>query len=145
MSGPRVIAALVAIVLATAIVPPGAAWAVNRYRLAQAAADVAGIAEQLRSVPDATRASLQPEGILHGPGRMPVTETPSASGWTTAPRGNLPAAPGAKDAVLADPWGNCYLSNATWVLSAGPNGIVDTPFVSTAPGPSGDDVAARVR
>jgi len=38
-------------------------------------------------------------------------------------------------------------SHAVWVLSAGPNGIIETPFdqpASTA-SPGGDDIAARVR
>ena len=55
------------------------------------------------------------------------------------------------DAVTADPWlralqiniGAQQKGGQVWVLSAGPNGIIETPFASapSAP-PSGDDVAA---
>ena len=69
--------------------------------------------------------------------------------------------------LLADPWGNRYLVNvalvdlspgaatmsgqakmAVWVLSAGPNGIIETPFASsilTAVRPGGDDIGTRVQ
>ncbi len=57
-----------------------------------------------------------------------------------------------------DPWGNRYAvnignmsGNAVWVLSAGPDGIIQTPFAPAAPSPgqtllaSGDDIAYRIR
>ena len=64
----------------------------------------------------------------------------------------------------ADPWGNRYavnignatststtLSNAVWVLSAGPDGIIQTPFNPALPAPgtvlssSGDDIVFRLK
>jgi hypothetical protein len=47
-----------------------------------------------------------------------------------------------------DGWGNRLLVNAggtgaVWVLSAGPNGIVETAFDGAQP--DGDDIAARIR
>jgi prepilin-type N-terminal cleavage/methylation domain-containing protein len=67
----------------------------------------------------------------------------------------------------ADPWGNRYSVNvalidlspgaataggqakmAVWVLSAGPNGIVETPFAAsilTAVRPGGDDIGTRIQ
>lgn len=58
----------------------------------------------------------------------------------------------------ADPWGNAYLVNAenlrpaqaeaAYVLSAGQNGLVETPFEMSRGGavnPGGDDVIVRVR
>ena len=47
-----------------------------------------------------------------------------------------------------DGWGNRLLVNAggpgaVWVLSAGPNGIVETAFDGTQP--EGDDIAVRIR
>ena len=34
---------------------------------------------------------------------------------------------------------------AVWALSAGPDGIIDTPFVSSSDEPVGDDVRMRIR
>lgn len=54
--------------------------------------------------------------------------------------------------VTADPWGNSYITNADafrnnigaiWILSAGPNGIVDTPANSDLV--NGDDIGLRLR
>ena len=69
--------------------------------------------------------------------------------------------------LMADPWGNRYAVNvalvdlspgaataggqakmAVWVLSAGPNGIIETPFaqsILTAVRPGGDDIGTRVQ
>ena len=68
--------------------------------------------------------------------------------------------------IGADPWGNRYLINiglvdtspgaatssgrpkaAVWVLSAGPNGTVETPFAVSilSASPGGDDIAVRVQ
>jgi prepilin-type N-terminal cleavage/methylation domain-containing protein len=62
--------------------------------------------------------------------------------------------------VPPDPWGKQYLVNikqmdpaaatpkAAWVISSGPNGILETPFDQNAGvslGPSGDDIIARVK
>jgi prepilin-type N-terminal cleavage/methylation domain-containing protein len=58
-----------------------------------------------------------------------------------------------------DPWGKPYLINAAnfippaapavpppvWVLSAGPNGVVDTPINAATITPSADDIGFRVR
>lgn len=53
--------------------------------------------------------------------------------------------------VTADPWGNAYVTNASeflstgnvWVISAGPNGIVDTG--RGANDLSGDDIGVRIK
>lgn len=54
--------------------------------------------------------------------------------------------------VSADPWGNAYVlaaenfvidGRATFVLSAGPNGIIDTPVFSVST--LGDDIGIRVK
>lgn len=69
--------------------------------------------------------------------------------------------------LMADPWGNRYAVNvalvdlspgaatlggqakmAVWVLSAGPNGIIETPFaqsILTAVRPGGDDIGTRIQ
>jgi prepilin-type N-terminal cleavage/methylation domain-containing protein len=57
----------------------------------------------------------------------------------------------------ADPWGRPYVINAAnftsattpptpvWVLSAGPNGVIDTPINAATTVPSVDDIGFRVR
>lgn len=52
--------------------------------------------------------------------------------------------------VAADPWQNAYLvvrspqrAALWWVVSAGPNGVIDSDLDSPAPG-SGDDIVVRV-
>ena len=69
--------------------------------------------------------------------------------------------------LMADPWGNRYAVNAAlvdlspgaatasgqakmavWVLSAGPNGILETPFaqsILSAVRPGGDDIGTRIQ
>jgi prepilin-type N-terminal cleavage/methylation domain-containing protein len=70
--------------------------------------------------------------------------------------------------IGADPWGNRYLINiglidtspgaatlngqpkmAVWVISAGPNGTIETPFtqsiLNTNASPGGDDIAQRIQ
>jgi len=54
--------------------------------------------------------------------------------------------------VTADPWGNTYITNANsfetagqplWIISAGPNGQIDTPVLNTVV--IGDDVGIRIK
>lgn len=59
--------------------------------------------------------------------------------------------------VTADPWGNSYMMNAKdfpstsnppapiWIISAGPNGIVDTDATATEILNGVDDIGARIR
>lgn len=55
--------------------------------------------------------------------------------------------------IGSDPWGRRYAVNvgsrpdtghAVVVLSAGPNGLIETPFAALVPTPGGDDVVAMV-
>jgi type II secretory pathway pseudopilin PulG len=87
--------------------------------------------------------------VDNGPG-YPGPATGSALGWSGP---YLPV-----ERLLPDPWGNRFLVNigagaeagtppgAVWVLSAGPNGIVETPFLQPAAHArlGGDDVGVRV-
>jgi general secretion pathway protein G len=54
--------------------------------------------------------------------------------------------------VTPDPWGNAYVTNADafsvkgaplWILSAGPNGQIDTPVLNTVV--IGDDIGIRIQ
>lgn len=101
--------------------------------------------------------SLADQLVTNAPGytlRTPTTQF----GWN---------GPYFSSQLLADPWGNRYAVNvalidlspgaataggqakmAVWVLSAGPNGIVETPFaqsILTAVRPGGDDIGTRVQ
>lgn len=57
--------------------------------------------------------------------------------------------------VNKDPWGRAYITNAAdlwngsklpvWVISAGPNGIIDTPIAAAQNSSVGDDVGIRMQ
>ncbi|MBI5576124.1 MAG: prepilin-type N-terminal cleavage/methylation domain-containing protein [Deltaproteobacteria bacterium] len=59
--------------------------------------------------------------------------------------------------LTTDPWGRPYVINAlqfvsaaippvpVWVLSAGPNGVVETNIAAATTTPGGDDVGVRIR
>ncbi len=155
MTGTRVLAILVVSVLATAVVPPAFAWVVNHRRVVRAEADVAAIAGGLRNPDPELRRLATAVDVLCGPGPMPHADA-AVGPWTTAPRGALAAAFRDRLPLSADPWGNCYVVNlaamaagdstTVWVLSAGPNGIIETPFLARdAAAPAGNDVGMRIR
>lgn len=155
MTGRRVLATLGCILLATAVLPPAAAWGVNRSRVRFAAVEVVRIAETLRGAEPELRDLSRGVKVLYGPGRPPLAPTPAAQPWVTMPRAALVSAVGVRRTLSPDPWGNCYVVKLAaiaagepanvWVLSAGPNGIIDTPFVVASGTPAGDDVGATVR
>ena len=155
MTGRRLLVALTAILLATAVLPPAAAWSVTVRRVHRAEAMTATLAEQLRA-PDA-QAKLerlaQSAAVLCGDGRVPsVVPYGYVGGWLTESRGPLSSAVGTP--VAPDPWGNCYIVNVrnptpgagVWVISAGPNGIVDSMWSPAgAVMLGGDDIGARLK
>jgi len=92
-------------------------------------------------------------------GRLDDHLQSNAAGYETASAG--PAAFGARGwrgpylspGIKPDAWGHRYVMNvASWsqrrgalvVLSAGPNGIIDTPFDMPGAAPGGDDLIAIV-
>ncbi|MFO7695432.1 MAG: prepilin-type N-terminal cleavage/methylation domain-containing protein [Vicinamibacterales bacterium] len=101
--------------------------------------------------------SLADQLVTNGPGYTLRSAT-SPFGWN---------GPYFSSQLMADPWGNRYAVNAAlidlspgaatasgqakmavWVLSAGPNGIIDTPFAAsilTSVRPGGDDIGTRVQ
>jgi hypothetical protein len=70
------------------------------------------------------------------------------------PRAALAAVVGGGQQLAPDPWGNGYAVNLAagfssepavlWVLSAGPNGIIETPFLSETTTTAGDDIGVIV-
>lgn len=144
MSGTRLVAALVSILLLTFVVPPLAARHVNQRRIAAAEAEVGRIAAELASVKPDARGTT----VLHGPGEAPKTG-PGVTWLTGVSEAPLPAL---SRPVGPDPWGNRYYAilpapgspGTVIVLSAGPNGIVETGIGAfgerALPYPAGDDI-----
>jgi succinoglycan biosynthesis protein ExoA len=159
-SGARLLQALAGILVLAVLAPPGLATLVNRSRIDRAHEAVRGLAEVLRDTGLVDRARGQTsDGLLVGPGSSP--EAPGGRQWVDGRVGSLtdyvslPMRP--------DPWGNRYVVNigvtrtreadeastepqALWVLSAGPNGLVETRYAAPAESAvvGGDDVGARI-
>src|SRR5205807_834727 len=110
MTGRQVTAAVIAIVLATAVLPPVAAWSVNRARVHRAALEVSALAGRLRARERVLRRLSAETDVLQGPGQMPLVGAPETQRWVSVRRSSLSLA--LDDIPLtADPWGNCYLVN----------------------------------
>jgi len=152
---PRVAVALVALLTLALVLPYAAVRRLHQGRLdaadRQGAALAQTLAELLRSAPG----SLPPDvELLEGPGARPAVLDDR---WTAAR--TLPLVRVLRgDPAPADPWGNAYLVFAgpsstprqVWVLTAGPDGIVQTPFpastpAASAPAAAGDDRFFRVQ
>ena len=159
ISGAQLVAALAAILIATVVLPPAAAWTLNQTRIAQTRERARAAAERLRAGSDETAGLARGAGIVCGPGRLPARAPASIS-----PRVQLSQAAhrawlnGARMApelfgsgMPTDAWGRCFLLNAdawatggpVWILSAGPNGWIDTPPNALALG--SDDIGGRLR
>jgi hypothetical protein len=157
MKGAQLVSALVAIVFATAVLPPGAAWALNEFRVTQTEERASTAMERLRSTSGASSGLAASKGVVCGPGRLP--DLPSASGLTSTPAVHWAWTNDARKApelfgagMPTDAWGRCFLVNAdgwmseggvVWLLSAGPNGLLETPPSATAL--AGDDIGIRIR
>jgi hypothetical protein len=115
------------------LVPAVAARRVHASRIRAAHAQVDAVAERLRGI------SIS-GGVLAGAGATPAS---TDDRWISGARTSIPIA-----GMQPDPWGNQLLvkgrSAMVWVLSAGENGIVETPF-DGATEPGGDDIGARIR
>ncbi len=150
MTSRRLLGALTFIVLATVVLPPATAWSVTVSRIHRAQTMAATLAEQLHT-PGAGAALARlaaTASVLCGDGHMPSGAPDGEVRWLTESRASLSLATG--EPVLPDPWGNCYVlstrSDEVWVLSAGPNGIVETAWPATGRIViGGDDIGARAR
>jgi hypothetical protein len=158
ISGPQLAGALIAIVVATAVLPPGAAWLLNARRITQTQTRAGSAAEYLRAHPE--RVAGATITVACGPGRLPqlvpATASARAAARSLASHGDwilgatlAPELFG--EGMPTDAWGRCFLLNVraqgsagpAWLLSAGPNGLIETPMGALALG--GDDIGARVR
>jgi type II secretory pathway pseudopilin PulG len=150
---PRLAAALATIVLLALVLPYGAVRTLHQRRLATADRNLQAIADALKvrladnpaSIPSGTQ-------ILAGWGTRP---TVTDDRWNTAVAFPLSRVLPAGDPadIEIDPWGNAYLIELSGagpglgirVISAGPDGILQTPFVTPTHAPSGDDRQVSVR
>ena len=159
-SGVRLLQALAAILVLAVIAPPGLATLVNRSRIDRAQEEVRRLADALQDAGLEDRARAQAkDDLLGGPGNAP--EASVVQQWADGRVGSLSGY--VSEPLRSDPWGNRYLVNlgamqpneadeastepsALWVLSAGPNGVVETPYAAPAVSAvvSGDDIGARI-
>ena len=145
-SGVRVVAVVVAALALTVGLPPAAATALARWRVARAERTVVYLAGEMSRQHARVRETTAAETIC-GPGRLPYPAGPGAP-WLQR---SILQSPAYAAGWPADPWGRCYLFNvgkylsdgSGLVLSAGTNGEVETPLDANAP--AGDDIAATVR
>jgi hypothetical protein len=155
LSGWSLTLALVAIAFLAFVLPPGIARWLQQTRIARAVAQLDALALALTHAGASgfsTNPHLREIGVLSGPGDA-VTEARDRD-WIVARAAPLQSYVELPATALApDPWLRALLINVgapraggqMWVLSAGPNGIVETPFVSPPPGaPGGDDIAVRL-
>ena len=159
-SGATLLQALLAILVLAFVVPPGLATLVNGSRIDRAQEQVRVLAQEVQVAASAPGSDIQQAAdVLGGPGRTP--EAPGPSAWIESQLGTLERY--VSESLSPDPWGNRYLVNigllketapagsgdasAVWVLSAGPNGNVETAYRLPARSARvrGDDVGARVR
>ena len=136
---PVLAGALVAIAVLSLVLPYTGVRAMHARRLAAADGHARMMLAAL-SAPAVLPSRSSPD-VLIGPGALPRFTDPAWSRASTVPL--EPLVPAVR--VEPDPWGNAYLVRI-WrhdghetmaVLSAGPDGIVQTPFDARTP--SGDD------
>lgn len=145
MTLPRLVGALGAIVILALVLPYMAVHTFHQRRLDRADRQLQAIASSVSA-----RVGTNPSGIpavthvLAGSGQPPVV---TDDGWNSASA--FPLARVIAD-IAPDPWGNAYLVNLAdrrhgWVISAGPDGILQTPFTSGTASLAGDDRVAPIR
>ena len=145
--GRRVAGTIALLLMFTAVLPPAAAYGLARWRIAKALELAETAAPLLAERSDELRQLAGRQGVLCGPGRLPRAE-PVAFSWIESP---VSAGASFAEVWPQDPWGRCYLLDLRGVLdgrgglliSAGPNGTIDTP--ASAQAPLGDDIAAFAR
>lgn len=144
----------------TLLLPPATATLLNQRRITRADAECVRLAGAIVHFRDEKSSYPGREAstkvvLVVGPGDVPrdATDDEWLSGETEPLEDHLLADAPVSTALAPDPWGNRYAFNvgvvggALWVISAGPNGIVETAFEQEAASASlrGDDVGARVR
>lgn len=135
VQGSHVVRAVVLAVFATAVLPPAGAWWLNSRRIAVTSGRVqAAVAGAQAQVGDR---------VLCGPGRLPESGAVGAGAVHTQWLSLAVVEPTPISQREPDAWGQCLLVGHGWVLSAGPNGVIETPFDAALP--IGDDVGFRIQ
>jgi hypothetical protein len=152
---PQLLVAVIVLLALAFVVPACLAIRLQHGRLMRAERDVRAIAEAFdRSKSDRTDLvrRAQTFDVLVGPGTVPRADDAVALRWRNGRTDTL-AAP------TPDPWGHRYGINigalsdshddaaAVWVLSAGPDGIIETPFLERGREARlrGDDIGVSIR
>ena len=144
ITGKQLLGALGVVVLATAVLPPAAAWWLNARRIDETAARARVMASGLQLDGGV--------GVVCGPGQLP---DPPVAAWTSVHDSWVATAvlnlALVGDSAPTDAWGRCFVFDAdapargetAWLLSAGPNGAIETP--RGAPALLGDDIGVVVK
>jgi type II secretory pathway pseudopilin PulG len=145
LSLPTLAVALGLIAVLALVLPTVAVRLLHAHRTEAADRDLRTIADALRAVHKWPAGA----GILAGPGERPRAQDDR---WNRAAVLPLTRATlGADHQFAPDPWGNAYVAKidvdggATWVLSAGPDGLLQTAFQGEDVKLLGDDRGARIR
>ncbi len=141
LSGKALAGVLAVIFVLAFVVPPSAATWLQRRRIARAWTDVDVIADRLSTCATDQRSQSETadRAFVTGPGNVP--DVPSGDRWMQ----NVPIVDEVCGLRLRpDPWANRYLIGPSWVVSAGPNGILETPFPTPdVAALSADDIGKR--
>jgi hypothetical protein len=143
----RVAATLTVLLVLALVLPFAAVRTLHARRVDAADRDLQAIAGRLERM-DRIRV---PEGaeLLIGPGVRPRVEDERWNSASSVPMSR--AVGGSAGETPVDPWGNAYMvivstaRRPMWVVSAGADGILQTPFRTDFAAPYGDDLAVRVR
>jgi type II secretory pathway pseudopilin PulG len=146
---PRVLALLAVILVLAIVLPYGAVHTLHVRRLQAADEAARAIADRGNEAIAAGTFDMPPgTEVLVGPGDQPRAMDERWGGTATF---SLLRALKPPPAIAADPWGNAFLVNVgsgagapRWVVSAGPDGILQTPL-SGADRAAGDDRIAPIR
>lgn len=144
ISGVQLLVALLAIAVATVLVPAGAASRLNARRVSRTQATVNTAAHHVRTVAGSAAIDATGANVICGTGLVPKAGSAEIDVWRRATL----ITPGIfGDDVSADAWGQCLMLLRTrtraWIVSAGPNGLLETPLGADAL--VGDDIGVIVR
>jgi hypothetical protein len=149
----QLILVVIALLAVAFVVPACLALRLTHERWMRAERDVRAIAASVETTdrPELIKRSRRFD-LLVGPGDVPRVDDSAARLWQNGRTDPLAAA------RTPDPWGNRYAVNVgalsasnddttvLWVLSAGPDGIVETPFLERGNDarPRGDDIGLHI-
>jgi len=137
----RLLGAVSALLVLALVVPAVVAVRLNRTRVERAERDVRAIADALRR--EGRVPGVDGVEVLVGPGAEPQVRQAAWRSRTGHPlEGRTAGLP-----LTPDPWGNQYIALASadslLLVSAGPNGVIDSSFITGVSDVRGDDVALR--